>query len=58
MKDGTAEVHVASVKTAQEKDGGTTLTRAADHEKEFIYAMNAFVSEHGTITDDEFFRVL
>lgn len=58
MKDGTAEVRVSAVKTERKKGGDTTLTRAADREKEFIHAMNDLVAEHGTITDDEFFRVL
>ena len=58
MKDGTAEVRIGSVKKERNSSGDTTLTRAADHEKEFIHAMNSLVAEHGTITDDEFFRVL
>lgn len=29
-----------------------------DRDREFIQAMNAFVDKNGTITDDEFFRVL
>lgn len=58
MKEGTVEVRVGTVKTAREKGGVTTLTREADYEKEFIHAMNSLVAEHGTITDDEFFRVL
>lgn len=29
-----------------------------EHDREFIRAMNAFVEKNGTITDDEFFRVL
>lgn len=39
----------------KEKPNGTKLS---ENEKEFIRAMNEFVAEHGTITDDEYFRVL
>lgn len=33
-------------------------TKLSENDKEFIRAMNEFVAEHGTITDDEYFRVL
>ncbi|WP_219358474.1 type II toxin-antitoxin system CcdA family antitoxin [Enterobacter sp. BIDMC 29] len=30
----------------------------SEEDRAFIRAMNEFVEKHGTITDDEFFRVL
>jgi hypothetical protein len=41
--------------TLKEKPKSTKLS---ENDREFIRAMNEFVEEHGTITDDEYFRVL
>lgn len=41
--------------TSKEKPKSTKLS---ENDREFIQAMNEFVEEHGTITDDEYFRVL
>ncbi|ENY9448270.1 type II toxin-antitoxin system CcdA family antitoxin [Enterobacter sp. 04-C-01-SI_S15] len=32
--------------------------RPSKEDRAFIQAMNEFVEKHGTITDDEFFRVI
>jgi endo-beta-N-acetylglucosaminidase D len=32
--------------------------KLSEHDQQFIQAMNDFVEKNGTITDDEFFRVL
>ena len=32
--------------------------QSSDADRSFIHSMNEFVEKHGTITDDEFFRVL
>jgi len=32
--------------------------KLSEHDRQFIQAMNDFVEKNGTITDDEFFRVL
>lgn len=39
------------------KRAGLKDKASADHQ-EFIREMNEFVAKHGSITDDEFFRVL
>lgn len=36
----------------------SVMHKKTEEDKEFIRAMNKFVEQHGTITDDEFFRVL
>ena len=37
---------------------GKDLREADKQHKEFIAAMNEFIAKGGTLTDDEFFRVL
>ncbi|MGK3223614.1 hypothetical protein ACCW94_00800 [Enterobacter soli] len=32
--------------------------KLSEHDRQFIQAMNDFIENNGTITDDEFFRVL
>lgn len=47
--------------TTPERVKKTRLTdkdRASEEHQSFIRAMNDFVAKHGTITDDEFFRVI
>ncbi|HHA2007916.1 type II toxin-antitoxin system CcdA family antitoxin [Enterobacter quasimori] len=40
------------------EQNSTRRRQPSDEDRAFIRAMNEFVEKHGTITDDEFFRVL
>ncbi len=38
--------------------GPTSKHKLSEEDRAFIRSMNEFVEKHGTITDDDFFRVL
>ncbi|CAM6787381.1 hypothetical protein [Enterobacter cloacae] len=40
------------------EQNSTRRRQPSDEDRAFIRAMNEFVEKNGTITDDEFFRVL
>lgn len=40
------------------EQNSTRRRQPSEEDRAFIRAMNEFVEKHGTITDDEFFRVL
>ncbi|WP_242637175.1 hypothetical protein [Enterobacter cloacae] len=44
--------------TTHAMPGSTPSHPLSEADRAFIRAMNEFVEKHGTITDDEFFRVL
>jgi hypothetical protein len=48
----------ATKPTTHAKPGSTPSHQLSAADRAFIRAMNEFVEKHGTITDDEFFRVL
>ena len=62
MKECITEDSVKSeVSTSKKGRSSPVLNakrRSEHHHKEFIQLMNEFVDEHGSITDDEYFRVL
>lgn len=51
--------NITSRKSLSHTEQNSTRRRQpSDEDRAFIRAMNEFVEKHGTITDDEFFRVL
>jgi hypothetical protein len=56
--------HTPSQRIKSAKPSSNTASDSADPrqpseaDRSFIRSMNEFVEKHGTITDDEFFRVL
>lgn len=62
MKTGTREKKTDKdhLTDAPPRPGLTAEERIEQRkrDKEFIQAMNEFVARYGTITDDEFFRVI
>lgn len=62
MKDSVA-VHEHQSSPSQShiahaRRGSNAQRKLSEHDRQFIQAMNDFVEKNGTITDDEFFRVL
>jgi hypothetical protein len=62
MKECTVEDSFQSVVSTSKKRRLSSIPLAKNQSlprhKEFIRLMNEFVEEHGSITDDEYFRVL
>ncbi|WP_271270193.1 hypothetical protein [Silvania confinis] len=62
MKVNTRESHptynTATMTARTSSERLTDKARASKEHQEFIRAMNEFVAKHGSITDDEFFRVI
>ncbi|EIW8576665.1 type II toxin-antitoxin system CcdA family antitoxin [Klebsiella aerogenes] len=61
MKSNTLCKRCTYVPTRKESAQAGKDLREADKQrqhKEFIAAMNEFIAKKGTLTDDEFFRVL
>jgi len=50
--------NIISRKPLRHAEHRSARQQPSEEDRAFIRAMNDFVEKHGTITDDEFFRVL
>ncbi|WP_148241721.1 hypothetical protein [Enterobacter asburiae] len=57
--DHTPSQRIKSTKPSSHTPADSAdLHQPSEADRSFIRSMNEFVKKHGTITDDEFFRVL